>query len=76
MCFIRFPKWAIRLLESQMSHCLWNSSNGCHIYHIASWQHVNMKKEYGGLGIPNLGKLNLYLLGSWTRRYSVDKEKN
>jgi hypothetical protein len=59
LCFIRFPKWAIRLPESEMAHYLWNSRNEYHIYHIASWQHVNMKKVYDGLGIPNLGKLNL-----------------
>jgi hypothetical protein len=28
-----------------------------------------MKKEFGGLGIPNLKDLNLYLLGSWVKRY-------
>jgi hypothetical protein len=28
-----------------------------------------MKKEYGGLGIPNLQDLNICLVGSWIRRY-------
>jgi hypothetical protein len=34
-----------------------------------------MKKEYEGLGIPDLRELNLCLLGSWIRRYFVDKDK-
>jgi hypothetical protein len=34
-----------------------------------------MKKEFGGLGVLNLRELNLCLLGSWVRRYIVDKNK-
>jgi hypothetical protein len=32
-------------------------------------------KEYEGLGVPDLRELNLWLLGSWIRRYSTNKEK-
>jgi hypothetical protein len=28
-----------------------------------------MRKEFGGMGIPNLQDLNLCLLGSWIKRY-------
>jgi hypothetical protein len=28
-----------------------------------------MKKEFGGLGVHNLQDLNLYLIGSWIKRY-------
>lgn len=34
-----------------------------------------MKKEYGGLGIPNIRDLNLCLLGSWVKRYAQDEGK-
>jgi hypothetical protein len=34
-----------------------------------------MKKEFGGLGVPNLRELNLYLLGYWIKRYSIDDGK-
>jgi hypothetical protein len=34
-----------------------------------------MKKEFGGLGVLNLRELNLCLIGSWVRRYIVDKDK-
>jgi hypothetical protein len=34
-----------------------------------------MKKEFGGLGIPNIRELNLCLLGSWVRRYYSDDKK-
>jgi hypothetical protein len=34
-----------------------------------------MKKEYGGLGIPNIRELNICLLASWIRRYHMDNNK-
>jgi hypothetical protein len=76
LSFMKFPKWAIKLLESQMAHYLWNDGENSHKYHLASWKYVTMKKEYGGLGIPDLRELNLFLLRSWIKRYSVDKGKN
>jgi hypothetical protein len=75
LSFIKFPKWAIRLLESQMAHCLWNNDSDSHKYHLANWQLVSMRKEFGGLGVPNLRDLNICLLGSWLKRYCLDKEK-
>jgi hypothetical protein len=58
-----------------MAHCIWNNTADCHIYHLTSWQHVTMPKEYGGLGVPNIRELNMCLLGSWLRRYSLGDEK-
>jgi hypothetical protein len=54
-----FPKWTIRLLESQIAHCLWNNDNDYYKHHLASWQHVTIKQEYGGLGVPILRELNV-----------------
>ena len=34
-----------------------------------------MKKEYGGLGIPNARDLNLALLGSWVKRFVKEEGK-
>jgi hypothetical protein len=34
-----------------------------------------MKKEFGGLGIPNMRDLNICLLASWIRRYANDSDK-
>jgi hypothetical protein len=73
--FIKFPKRAIMLIETQMSKCLWNGDSEVHMYHLASWKHVAMKKEYGGLGVPDLRELILCLRGSWVRRYCLDSDK-
>jgi hypothetical protein len=75
LSFFKFPKWAIKMIESQMANSLWKDDNEYHMYHLASWQHVTMEKEFGGLGVPNIRELNLCLLGSWVSRYFVDKEK-
>jgi hypothetical protein len=55
-----------------MAQCLWNNNADCHRYRLASWQHVIMLKEHGGLGVPSI--LNLCFLGSWVR-YSLDGGK-
>ena len=34
-----------------------------------------MKKEHGGLGVPNIKDVNLCLLGCWVKRYSQDDGK-
>jgi hypothetical protein len=75
LSFIKFPKWVIKMIESQMANCLWNDNSEAHIYHLVGWQHVTMKKEFGGLGVPNLRELNVCLLGSWVRRYSQRQGK-
>jgi hypothetical protein len=64
LSFIKFPKWAIKILNSYMSNCLWNDSEGNHKYHLVNWDNVSMCREYGGLGIPNLRDLNICLLAS------------
>jgi hypothetical protein len=33
---IKFPKWAITLINSQMVHCLWDNYEGHHKYHLAN----------------------------------------
>jgi hypothetical protein len=69
---IKFPKWAITLINSQMAHCLWDNYECHYRYHLANWGLVSQKKEYGGLGIPNLAEMNMCLLASWVKRYHID----
>lgn len=68
LSFFKFPKWAVDLSNSQMTNCLWNDL-GHRKIHLANWQLVCMRQEFGGLGIPNLHDLNICLLGSWVKRY-------
>ena len=73
LSIIKFPKWAIKMMNTHMSHFLWNNAEEKHKYHLASWQLVAQKKDMGGLGIPDLRSLNLALLSSWIFRYQLHK---
>jgi hypothetical protein len=75
MSFIKFPKWAIQILNAHLAYCLWNDDPENHKIHLVNWDSVSMMKDYGGLGIPNLRDLNIYLLASWIKRYNVEKNK-
>ena len=59
LSFIKFPKWAIKPLNSHLAYCLWNDSEGNHKYHLANWDSISMPNDFGGLGVPNIRDLNL-----------------
>jgi hypothetical protein len=67
---IKFPKWALGLINSQMAHCLCDNYEGHYKYHLANWGLVSQKKDYGGLG-----ELHMCLLSSWVRRYQLNNNK-
>ena len=59
LSFIKFPKWAIKALNTHLANCLWNDSEGNHRYHLANWESISMPKDFGGLGVPNIRDLKL-----------------
>jgi hypothetical protein len=73
--FLKFPKWALDLINSQMANCLWNDFEGHRKLHLANWGLICRRKEFGGLDIPDLANVNLCLLASWIKRYSQDDGK-
>lgn len=75
LSFVKFPKWAIKLISSHMANCLWNDNDNNHGWHLANWVSISMCKGFGGLGIPDLGDLNICLLGSGIKRYQADEGK-
>ena len=54
LSFFKFPKWALDLINTQMSHCLWNDTKEKRRLHLAKWDLVCIPKKFGGLGIPFL----------------------
>jgi hypothetical protein len=38
---IKFPRWAIDMINSHMGHFLWNNTEEKHKYHLANWQLVS-----------------------------------
>jgi hypothetical protein len=75
LSFLKFPKWALRLINSQMANCLWNDVKEKRKLHLANWHLVCMPKEQGGLGIPYLRDVNICLLASWLKRYNEGEGK-
>jgi hypothetical protein len=72
---IKFPKLAIKAINSQMANFFWNDLGNNHKYHLSNWGSLTQKKEVGGLGIPDLRDLNVCLLASWVQRlYSKDQK--
>jgi hypothetical protein len=47
MSVIRFPKWAIKAINSQMSKFFWDDLEGNHKYHLSNCQSLTQKKEQG-----------------------------
>ena len=70
---IKFSKWAICAINSQMANFFWNDQEDRHNYHLANMQLIAQKKEFGGLGFPDLRNLNLCLLGAWVSRYLLNE---
>jgi hypothetical protein len=73
LSYIKFPKWAIKILNSHFANFLWSDTEGKNKYHLANWESVSMLKEFGGLRIPSLRDLNTCLLASWLKRYQADR---
>ena len=45
MGVIKFPKWAITLINSQLAHCFWDDYKGHFKYHLANWGVIATKKN-------------------------------
>uniref|UniRef100_A0A453B0L6 Reverse transcriptase zinc-binding domain-containing protein n=1 Tax=Aegilops tauschii subsp. strangulata TaxID=200361 RepID=A0A453B0L6_AEGTS len=76
MSIMKFPKWAIDAITSQMSHFFWGNVGDTYKYHLAKWGLVSQKKEWGGLGVPNLREFNMSLLAAWSKRFFDDKDSD
>jgi hypothetical protein len=72
---INFPKWAIKAINSHMANFFWNDQQNRHKYHLSNIYSLTQKKEFGGIGIPDLRDLNLCLLASWVQRYQDGEGK-
>jgi hypothetical protein len=58
-----------------MSYFLWNGNVDARKYHLANWDLVCLKREFGSLGVQNLRDFILCLLASWVKRYNLDANK-
>jgi hypothetical protein len=52
MSIVKFSKWAIKAINSQMAKFFWDDANDKHRYHLSNVQSMCHKKDQGGLGDP------------------------
>ena len=69
MGFVKFPKLAIKLINSQSAHCFQDHYEGHHKYHLVACVSLTIKKDFGGFGITDIGGMNICILASWVSRY-------
>lgn len=50
LSFIKFPKWAIKLINSHLARYLCDGSEDRHKFYLANCESVNMLNEYGDFG--------------------------
>ena len=71
MSIIKFFKWAIESINSQIAHFFWNNlEEGKHKYQLAHWKLVSLKKIIGAW-VPDHQQMNMCLLASWIPRYHL-----
>jgi hypothetical protein len=64
MSVIKFPKWAIEAINSQMSNFFWGGSEDKHRHHLSNWYSLAQRKELRGMRILDFRDLNLCLPAS------------
>jgi hypothetical protein len=48
LSFIKFPKWAIKVISSHMANCMRNDSADKHRWHLANWESVSICRLWRG----------------------------
>jgi hypothetical protein len=75
MSIIKFPKWAIDMINSHIGYFFWGSTEDKKKNIILlTGNCCPGKKELGGVAIPDLRSLNLCLLAAWIFRYHLDPD--
>jgi hypothetical protein len=51
MSIIKFSKWAIKAINTEMVNFFWDDHGDKHKYHLANLQTLCQNKDKGGLGV-------------------------
>lgn len=73
MSMIKFPNWAIDVITSQIPHIFGGNLGDEHKYHLANCGLISMRKNFGGMGVPNLRCFNLAMLAAWNKIFFDDR---
>lgn len=73
MSVFKLPGQVADLLEKLMRNFLWDAQEDGKARSLVAWKTVQEPKERGGLGLGNLRKRNVALLGKWLWRFPLER---
>jgi hypothetical protein len=65
MSMYLLPKTTVKDLDRQRRSFFWQGGGTRKKYHLVRWQIICKSKKKGGLGIKDIGKMNISLLVKW-----------
>ncbi len=73
LSFYELPKGVQKRLDFFRARFLWQDDQGVKKYHLVNWPTVCLPKDQGGLGVLDLRKMNMALLGKWLWRLETEQ---
>ncbi|KAM7474964.1 hypothetical protein LguiB_022207 [Lonicera macranthoides] len=70
----KIPKKAAKLLEKLMRDFFWEGFGERKGNHLVNWDEISKSKLNGGLGVGNIIKKNMALLGKWLWRFPLERD--
>ncbi|GKV21933.1 hypothetical protein SLEP1_g31856 [Rubroshorea leprosula] len=68
------PKGTLNLIDQIRRNFLWGGEGAERKINWVKWDMICKDKEYGGLGVKDLKKFNLALMGKWWGRLATEEE--
>ncbi|GKV26106.1 hypothetical protein SLEP1_g35459 [Rubroshorea leprosula] len=68
------PKGTLNSIDKIRRNFLWGGEGGERKINWVKWDRICKAKEHGGLGVKDLNKFNLALMGKWWSRLAADEE--
>lgn len=75
LSFYRAPKKVLQILCQIQGNFLWNRKENSRAVHLASWKTVCKTIDQGGLGVKDIGVMNLAFLNKWKWRILNESDK-
>ena len=74
MSIFKLPGQVAEILEKMMRPFLWSVQEVGRVKSLAAWEIIMKSKRNGGLGLGNLKKKNVALLGKWLWRFPLEQQ--
>ncbi|CAN1131720.1 Putative ribonuclease H protein At1g65750 [Linum perenne] len=73
MSLFQAPVYIVKELERMQNKFFWEGCGAERRPHLVKWEMVKEPKCRGGLGVLDLRKMNLALLGKWSWRFATER---